>query len=138
MYSEAAPGTVKRPLVQSLASTTHTTSTFSTRRLLSLLGCTARRRFSIHLSLSAADRHEKHLVPVEVRIGADTHRASCVNAEGEGEGEEEEDEEDEEDEEEEEAEGEGEDDDDDDEKEEEEEEEEEEGGGLWIHVLLQR
>lgn len=31
-----------------------------------LLGCTARLKFSIHLSLSAADRHEKHLLPVEV------------------------------------------------------------------------
>lgn len=31
-----------------------------------LLGCTARRRFSIHLSLSAADRQEKHLLPEDV------------------------------------------------------------------------
>lgn len=31
-----------------------------------LLGCTARRRFSIHLSRSAADRHEKHLLPDDV------------------------------------------------------------------------
>lgn len=31
-----------------------------------LLGCTARRRFSIHLSRSAADRQEKHLLPDDV------------------------------------------------------------------------
>lgn len=31
-----------------------------------LLGCTARLRFSIHLSLSAADRQEKHLLPDDV------------------------------------------------------------------------
>lgn len=31
-----------------------------------LLGWMARRRFSIHLSLSAAERQEKHLLPVEV------------------------------------------------------------------------
>ena len=31
-----------------------------------LLGCTARRRFSIHLSRSAADRQEKHLLPEDV------------------------------------------------------------------------
>lgn len=33
---------------------------------LTLLGCTARRRFSIHLSRSAADRQEKHLLPDDV------------------------------------------------------------------------
>lgn len=31
-----------------------------------MLGCTARRRFSIHLSRSAADRQEKHLLPDDV------------------------------------------------------------------------
>lgn len=34
--------------------------------ILTLFGCTALLRFSIHLSLSAAERHEKHLLPVEV------------------------------------------------------------------------
>lgn len=34
--------------------------------LHTLLGCTALLRFSIHLSLSADERQEKHLVPVEV------------------------------------------------------------------------
>lgn len=34
--------------------------------LHTLLGCTALLRFSIHLSLSAAERQEKHLLPVEV------------------------------------------------------------------------
>ena len=34
--------------------------------ILTLLGCTARLRFSIHLSLSADERQEKHLLPVEV------------------------------------------------------------------------
>lgn len=33
---------------------------------ITLLGWMARRRFSIHLSLSAAERQEKHLLPVEV------------------------------------------------------------------------
>lgn len=34
--------------------------------ILTLLGCTALLRFSIHLSLSADERQEKHLLPVEV------------------------------------------------------------------------
>lgn len=34
--------------------------------MLTLLGCTALLRFSIHLSLSADERQEKHLLPVEV------------------------------------------------------------------------
>lgn len=33
---------------------------------LTLFGCTARRKFSIHLSRSAAERQEKHLLPDEV------------------------------------------------------------------------
>lgn len=49
-----------------MASITQTTRTFSTLQLLSLLGWTARLRFSIHLSRSAAERQEKHLVPVDV------------------------------------------------------------------------
>lgn len=51
---------------RSLASTTHNVRTFSSLLLLSLLGWTALRRFSIHLSLSAAERHEKHFEPVDV------------------------------------------------------------------------
>lgn len=34
--------------------------------ILTLFGCTALLRFSIHLSLSADERQEKHLLPVEV------------------------------------------------------------------------
>ena len=40
---------------------------------LTLLGCTALLRFSIHLSLSAEERQEKHLLPEEVvTYGKDT------------------------------------------------------------------
>lgn len=43
-----------------------------------LLGCTALLRFSIHLSLSADERQEKHLLPEEVV----TYRKEQRNREG--------------------------------------------------------
>lgn len=53
-----------------------------------LLGCTALLRFSIHLSLSAEDRQEKHLLPKEVvtygggreggRGGQSSHLAAAI------------------------------------------------------------
>lgn len=49
--------------------------------ILTLLGCTALLRFSIHLSLSADERQEKHLLPVEVvTYRSDTEREKeCFN-----------------------------------------------------------
>lgn len=42
--------------------------------LLTLFGCTALLRFSIHLSLSADERQEKHLLPEDVVTCGDKYR----------------------------------------------------------------
>lgn len=66
------PGPLALPLLRSHASAPLClgfTSSFmihKSRDRPTLLGCTARLRFSIHLSRSAADRQEKHLLPDDV------------------------------------------------------------------------
>lgn len=58
-------GTLARELI-SVDYYTQSRSTYCIFAVLTLLGCTALLRFSIHLSLSADERQEKHLLPVEV------------------------------------------------------------------------
>lgn len=55
---------------------------FSCGCRVTLFGCTARLRFSIHLSLSADERQEKHLLPEEVvTYGGETSgRDTVTNA----------------------------------------------------------